>query len=263
MCLTGIYDSLIHLLHWRCLIAENSLFFEAIVAARSVLLDDETALEGATTVSLETQTDMAESDVMTYIEDHFPDFLVNLRYLSKEDQELLLGYYVLAKTQTSLAMLHRSTQTLCSARIRLAMQKMGTFIILGPPTAEVMSALFTECNIENLLSVPLSKVVEMYALTRSFQRVAEVLNLHRPEVRRVMSLATKVLSDSSDTRKKAIGAYLFDLIDKASASGQGFSRRKMAKQGDVYTKTSDLLGEFRIDVASPDFDQIFVSRANR
>ncbi len=243
--------------------AENSLFFEAIVAARSVLLDDETALEGGTTVSLETQSDMAESDVLTYIEDHFPDFLQNLRFLSKEDQELLFGYYVLAKTQTSLALLHRSTQTLCSARIRLAMQKMGTFIIMGPPTAETMSGLFADCHLENLLAVPLSQVVELYAKTRSFQRVAEVLSLHRPEVRRVMSLATKVLSEADDTRKKAIGAYLFDLIDKASASGHGFSRRKMAKQGNVYVRTPDLLGDFRVDVTSTDFDQVFVSRANR
>lgn len=244
-------------------LAENSLFFEAIVAARSVLLDDETALEGCTTVSLETQADMAESDVLTYIEDHFAEFLRNLRFLSKEDQELLLGYYVLAKTQTSLALLHRSTQTLCSARIRLAMQKMGTFLLHGSPTAEVMSEIFASSELENLLAVPLSKVVELYATTRSFQRVAEVLNLHRPEVRRVMSYATEVLSRSTDTRKRAIGAHLFGLIDKASASGPGFSRRKMAKQGHVYVKTSDLLGDFRIDVTSPEFDQVFVSRANR
>lgn len=260
-------------------LAENSLFFEAIVAARSVLLDDETALEGAATVSLETQTDMAESDVLSYIEDNFPDFLRNLRFLSQEDQELLLGYYVLCKTQTSLALLHRSTQTLCSSRIRMAMRKMGTFIICGPPSAEVMTSVFSdvtvlqpdpndagkdvEVSLEALLSIPLSKIVELYAMTRSFQRVAEVLSLRRPEVRRVMSLAARVLSDSSDTRKRAIGAYVFDLIDKASASGQGFSRRKMAKQGDLYICTPPLLGDFRIDVSSPDFDHVFVSRANR
>jgi hypothetical protein len=243
--------------------AENSLFFDAIIAARSVLLDDETALEGCTTVSLETQSDMAESDVLTYIEGNFSEFIRNLRYLSKEDQELLLGYYVLAKTQATLALLHRSTQTLCSARLRMAMQKMGTFLILGPPTAATLKTIFEECDLENLLSVPLSEVVELYAKTRSFQRVAEVMNLHRPEVRRVMSTASKVLSESNDTRKKAVGAYVFDLIDKASASGQGFSRRKMAKQGDIYVKTSEILGDFRVDVASPDFDQVFVSRANR
>jgi hypothetical protein len=251
-------------------------FFDAVVAARSVLLDDETALEGATTVSLETQTDMVESDVLTYIEDNFPQFLTNLRYLSKEDQELLLGYYVLAKTQTSLALLHRSTQTLCSARIRLAMQKMGTYLIMGPPTPELMRKYFDDVKVpvtdsdgtrdvalENLLPVPLSKVVELYSRTRSFQRVAEVLQLHRPEVRRVMSLATKVLGDSDDRCKKAIGAYLFDMIDKASASGAGFSRRKMEKQGNIFLTTSSLFGDFRVDVTHPDWGQFFSSRANR
>jgi len=242
--------------------AENSLFFEAIVAARAILLDEETALEGGATLSLETQ-DMAESDVLTYVEHNFSDFLRNLRFLSKEDQELLLAYYVLAKTQTALAKLHGSTQTLCSSRIRLAMRKMGTFIILGPPTAKTMRDPFIAAGLENLLDVPLSEVVELYSKTRSFQRVAEVLNLHRPLVRRVMSQASKTLSKSPDTRDKAIGAYLSDLIDKASASGQGFSRRKMAKQGDIYVTTPLLLGEFRIPATAPDFDQIFVSRANR
>ena len=192
----------------------------------------------------------------------------NLRYLSKEDQELLLGYYVLQKTQTSLALLHRSTQTLCSSRIRKAMEKMGTFIIMGPPTAESMRDIFEseQCHgksLEGMLSVPLSEIVVLYAKTRSFQRVAEVLSLHRPEVRRVMTLASKVLSEATDVRKRAIGTYVFDLIDKASASGHGPSRRKVAKQGDMYVRTPSILGEFRIDVSSRDFDQVFVSRANR
>lgn len=243
--------------------AENSVFFEAVVAQRSMLLDDETALEGATTISLETQSDMAESDVLTYIEDNFADFLQNLRFLSKEDQELLLSYYILSKTQATLAMLHRSTQTLCSARIRMAMQKMGTFIMLGPPTAASMRETFLQLRLENTLPQPLSNIVEMYARTRSFQRVAEVLSLHRPDIRRVMSTASKALVESRDTRHKALGAYLFDLIDKASASGLGYSKRKLAKQGHLYVHDPEILGRFRIQVEDPDFPKIFVSRANR
>jgi hypothetical protein len=243
--------------------AENSVFFEAVVAQRSMLLDDETALEGCTTISLETQSDMAESDVLTYIEDNFPDFLVNLRFLSKEDQELLLSYYILSKTQATLAMLHRSTQTLCSARIRMAMQKMGTFIMLGPPTAASMRETFLTLDLESSLSQPLSNIVEMYAVTRSFQRVAEVLSLHRPDIRRVMSIASKALVESRDTRHKALGAYLFDLIDKASASGLGYSKRKLAKQGHLFVKDPAALGKFRISVEDPEFQKIFVSRANR
>lgn len=248
---------------WRCVIAENSLFFDAVVAQRSILLDDETALEGGTTISLETQTDMAESDVLTYIEDHFGEFLRNLRFLSKEDQELLLSYYVLAKTQVTLAVLHRSTQTLCSARIRMAMQKMGTFILLGPPTVESLHEAFVAAGLEDLLEKPLSQVVSLYAKTRSFQRVAEVMNLRRPAIRRAMTQASKSMSESSDTRRKALGAYLFDLIDKASASGSGFSKRKMAKLGNVYLSDPPVLGTFRVRVEDEGFSSIFVSRANR
>jgi hypothetical protein len=243
--------------------AENSLFFEAIIAQRSMLIDEETALEGGATVSLETQSDMAESDVLSYIEDNFIGFLTKLRYLSLEDQELLLGYYVLAKTQESLALLHRSTQTLCSARIRKAMQKLGAFMIFGDPTAEILGPMFVAIGIEHDLSVPLSSLVEMYASTRSFQRVAEVAGLHRPDIRRAMSQASKLLSASGNTMQRAIGAYIFDLIDKASASGHGYSTRKMAKQGNILVTTTPLLGEFRIDVNDPTFDQILVSRANR
>jgi hypothetical protein len=244
-------------------VAEKTIFFDTIIANRSMLLDDETALEGCTTLSLETQADLAESDILTYIEENFPNFLRSLRFLSNEDQELLLSYYILAKTQTSLALIHRSTQTLCSARIRMAVQKMGTFMLLGPPTAESLAEVFIKHELENLLSYPLSEVVSLYARTRSFQRVAEVLSIHRPDIRRVMSQAQKILKDSSDTRDRALGAYIFDLIDKASASGQGFSRRKMAKQGSIYHVDPSLVGEFTIDVTSPDFSSVFVSRANR
>jgi hypothetical protein len=248
---------------------ENSLFFDAIIAARSVMLSEEQALEGATTLSLETQIDMAESDVLSYIENDFPGFVKILRHLSKEDQELLLGYYVISKTQTSLAPIHGLTQTICSAHIRAAMRKMGTYIIFGPPTPEIMAPIFIEAELEGLLKktdgtvVPLSEVVALYAKTRSYQRVAEVLGLRRPEVRRVMRSAQKVLAARSGIKAKAISAYLLDLIDKSSASGKGPSQRKLAKQGDLYVRTPAILGKFRIDVTDPDFNQVFVSRANR
>ena len=249
---------------------EISPYFDAVIAARSMLLDEWSALEGTTTVSLETQTELGEADIFSYIEENFVQFLQTLRYLSKEDQELLLSYYILAKTQTTLAILHRSTQTLCSARIRMAMQKMGTFILLGPPTAELTSKVFTELGLEQSLKspdteavVPLSQVVDLYAKTRSFQRVAEVLQLHRPDVRRVMSQTSKQLLESQDIRHRALGAYLFDLTEKASASGKGFSKRKLAKQGSIYCRDSDLLGDFTVNVAHADFDQLFISRANR
>jgi hypothetical protein len=248
---------------------ENSVYMESISAQRSMLLTEEEALAGNTTISLETQGDLAEDDILTYVQENFAKFLKMIRYLSKEDQELLLSYYMLSKTQNILAEIHKSTQTACSFYIRMAIKKLGTFLLLGEPTAEIMHGILTKAGLETSLAQPgrdnveLSKVIKMYEQTRSFQKVAEAYGLHRPDIRRAMSRAAKQLNDSKDGNEAALGAFIHGLIDKASASGQGYSKRKLAKQCHLYRKDPDILGSFRIDVTSPFFDALFTSRANR
>jgi hypothetical protein len=234
----------------------SSTYFDLVVATQSMAVEQQAALEGAATLSFETQ-DVTDGNVLTYIEDNFAEFLVNLRFLSKEDQELLLSYYILSKTQAALAILHRSTQSLCSLRIRRALQKMAAFILLGPPTAVSMRLIFLATNLEHALAEPLSRIVEMYAQTRSFQRVAEVLSLHRPDIRRVMSEASKVLLESEDPRHTALGAYVWDLIEKASAYGTGLNQRKLAKGGNIFVTDPAILGQFRMRVEDPGFKQVF------
>lgn len=60
-----------------------------------------------------------------------------------------------------------------------------------------------------------------------------------------------------------MGAYIYSLIDKASPSGVGYSKRKQQKLGHLYMTDPLILGEFRIGVEDPEFDTGFVSRANR
>jgi hypothetical protein len=229
-----------------------------------MLLSEEEALAGNTTISLETQSDLSEDDILTYIQDNFAKFLKMIRYLSKEDQELLLSYYMLSKTQNILAEIHKSTQTACSFYIRMAIKKLGTFLLLGEPTVEIMHEILEKAGLENTLEkVELSKIIILYEQTRSFQKVAEVYGLHRPDIRRTMSKAAKQLNESKDGKEAALGAFIHGLIDKASASGQGFSKRKLAKQCHLYRCDPKILGEFRIDITDPCFDVMFTSRANR
>ncbi len=235
-----------------------------------MLLTEEDSLEGQTTISLETCPDMQEEDVLVYIQEHFPNFLKLLRYLSKEDQELLLSYYILSKTQNTLALIHKSTQTVCSFRIRQAVKRIGTFMMLGAPTEEVMAEVFGKAGLEDELPpnaagsrIGLSKVVVMYERVRSFQQVADAFGLHRPDIRRTMSRAAKQLSESHDPRDMALAAFVHGLIDKASASGQGFSKRKLGKLCHVYRTDPPILGQFRVDVTDPNFHCLFTSRANR
>jgi len=78
-----------------------------------------------------------------------------------------------------------------------------------------------------------------------------------------MSRAAKQLNESKNPRDIALGAFVHGLIDKASASGQGFSKRKLSKLCHVYRQDPPLLGDFRVDVTNPEFKHLFTSRANR
>src|SRR5271166_5485711 len=237
---------------------------ESLVGNRALLLTEEEALEGNVTISQETQLDQQEQKKFGYIQDNFANFITALRHLKKEDQEMLLSYYILAKTQNTLALIHKSTQTVCSFRIRMAFKTLGTFMMMGVPTVEKMHTILTTAGLENSISkVELSKIVDLYVKTRNFQKIADIHKLHRPDIRRAMSRASKQLMESKNGQQHALGAYIHSLIDKANPAGQGFSKRKIAKQCHIYRQDPDLLGEFRIRVDDPNFDHMFVSRANR
>jgi hypothetical protein len=228
-----------------------------------MLLDEETAHAGITCISAETQAYLAELDIPSFIDAHFGDFLRHVRFLDAEDQEIVLGYYLLQKTQATLAVLHASTQTLTGARVRMAMQKIGTSLVLGIPTPKLLAELFMEIGMEDTLDKPLSEVVDLYRRSRSFQRCAEVTGLRRQTLRRAIIDATAALNRSTDSRQQALGVYMSDLINKADAKHSGVTAQERAKQAHILFSDPKVLGEFRIDVEDPGFDSLFTSRAIR
>jgi hypothetical protein len=178
------------------------------------------AVAGDNMLSIE-NCDMGEGDVYGWIQDHVAEFLGALQFLNGEDRELLLGYYLVGKSQTSLAPLHHSTQTLTSIRIREAMKRMGSILTLGAPTTEVMAGVLHEAGLENVLAVPLSAIVALYAETRAYFLVAQRLKLHRQDIIRALKAATKQLQASGILRQEALGAYMHSLIEKADPQRQG------------------------------------------
>jgi hypothetical protein len=246
--------------------AESTPYFDGITAARALLLTDQEALEGQTLLSAESDPRKKEDQrTLTYIQENFPMFLKILRLLKKEDQELLLSYYTISKTQNTLAIIHRSTQTVCSFRIRMAVKVLCAFILFdGEVTEEKMHKVLALAGLEDSIKgVPLSTIIDLYIKTRSFQRVAEIHKLHRPHIRRAMSRASKQLLESRNPEEKALGAFIYSVIDKANPSGTGYSKRKVQKLGNIMRVDSPILGDFRIKITDPDFDELFVSRANR
>jgi replicative DNA helicase len=166
-------------------------------------------------------------------------------------------------TQTTLATIFKSTQTVCSFRIRMAIRVIGAFLLFGEPTVEVLSQVLTKAGLEDSLKGGLSRAIIEYSKYRSFQQVADVLGLHRPDVRRGMSRAARALMGSKDSREAAMAAWIHSLVDKSSPIGSGYSKRKMMKEGHLYRTDPDILGSFIVKIDEPSFESLFVSRANR
>lgn len=183
---------------------ENSAYIDSITAARSVLLTDEEALAGGTTISCETTDEFGVDDIYVYCQEHFADWHRVIRVLSREQQELLLSYYLLGKPQIVLSKLFQTTQTVCSFRIRMAVKLAGTYLMMGgAPDVETMRVILIKAGLEHSLEgVSLSEIIAMYAECRSFQRIANVYELHRPDVRRAMSKASKQLLRGDVTNLK-------------------------------------------------------------
>lgn len=119
---------------------ENSAYMESVAGDRAVLAyghDEEAALDGAQLISAETDPDLRqEQDIFIFMNGNFAAFLGHLRNLNLRDQEFLLVYYSLRKTQTQLAHIFRTSQTLCSARMRAAVRAMCAYIVFGGQPAE-------------------------------------------------------------------------------------------------------------------------------
>jgi hypothetical protein len=258
------------------------------LARRSLRLTDEEALAGEAMVSIETQTEFNEAGFQVYSRDHFDQWIRTLRMLSGEQQEMLLSYYILSKPQNILAKFLEATQTVISFRLRLAVKLVGAYVLWGgPPSEEIMHQILTKAGLEESLASatprgktcpPLSTAISQYARCLSFERVAVHHGLHRPEMRRAMSRTAKFLLgqdganlhchvlESTEIRspeETALGAYIFNLIDKAHASAAGKTPRQLNKTaGSVFLKDPDCLGQFRVDVSDPGWSSMFSPSAN-
>jgi hypothetical protein len=105
-------------------------YWHAIVAERSIELSQEEATAGTATISVETQADLVCSDISEWVEENPALFLRLVHQLRFADIDLLISYYLLHKSQTSMSTVFDRTQTYVGYRIREAAQRL-TRIILG------------------------------------------------------------------------------------------------------------------------------------
>jgi hypothetical protein len=148
------------------------------------------------------------------------------------------------------------------------MKRLGTYILMGIPSKEKINQTLETIDMINfypgdsVAPILYSDIIDLYAKTRSFKTVALTYGVKRPDVRRALSLLSKTLLASKKSPTLALGAYVFGLIDKASAQGRGLSQRERAKICPIYRRDPEMLGKFEVDVAAPEFDNFLLSRAN-
>jgi hypothetical protein len=243
-------------------VPENTKYFEVITAKRSMLLSEEEALAGNTTISLETQAGELDNDVFTTFTEHPALLFRNIRFLEKRDQELLLSYYLLNKSQRVLGVIMRLTQTLTSANINRAEKCMAARLLFTEPIPEDIAEQLDNCGMLDIVgTAKLSEVIYDYSLCFDFADTADNFNITRTFIRPAMRDAISRLAACSDDKAKALSAYIQSLIEKKSATGKGLTARQQKKTCHLFKIDSSILGDFRIDVQHPDFDQVFVSKA--
>jgi hypothetical protein len=143
------------------------------------------------------------------------------------------------------------------------MKRLGTYILMGTPSVDKIHNILEHVNLTHFSpEIKYADIIDMYAKTRSFKAVAHAYGVKRPDVRRALSSLSKTLLATKDAPTLALGAYVFGLIDKASAQGRGLSQRERAKICPIYRKDPAMLGDFEVDVSVEDFDHFLVSRAN-
>lgn len=245
--------------------SENTPYFNAIVAARAMTISEDENFSDQT-ISLETQQDLMGESVYAYVWNNFDTFIRLIRNLSDEDQELLLSYYVLGKTQTSLAIVNKSTQTICSSKIRMAAKRLGAHILLGDMSEETLDELLEPLGYmyyDKDPSVKISQMIRLYSEVNSFQDVADAFGVYRPDVRRTITNLSKDLLTKNNLKLLALGAYIHGLIEKSSAKGHGPSKSRMISRGHMFSRDPEILGRFDIDLADPSFNDVLYPRANQ
>jgi hypothetical protein len=175
---------------------------------------------------------------------------------------MLLCYYALHTTQDSLAPLFKFSQTNVSSQLRMAVKTLCAYMS-GNPSQERLRACLEAAGEEGGLAAPLSQLIAEYAECRSFVEVADKHGIRRPEVRKAMRKVSDALCAANGAEEQALGAYIWLLIDKASARGTGLTARRRSSMCPIVRSDPDTLGQFRVRVDDPGFDSWFVPKATR
>lgn len=161
----------------------------------------------------------------------YPKILFPLVYrLRPEFQELFIEYYLLGKSQSFIASVHGRIQKFIWQNLRIIEQAIGSLIVLGPnPSASVLQPILENAGLANTEYGSLAALIESYAGSLSYKKVAQDVKAPIPAIRKIFRPAINQLLASKNIKEIAVGAYLRSLTHEVSLTGKGLCKRSIAR----------------------------------
>jgi hypothetical protein len=254
---------------------EDNAYMDNVAGKRSLLLSEEESLAGQTLLSAETCEEFNDDQCFViWIQENFAGFMTHLNRLPRIDQDLLLGYYLLSKTQTQLALINKTTQTVCSFNIRGAKKVLVGMLRFGgqPPTEDNVRlilgsrdsvAMLIDINTKRTRTMSVARLLAEYRRCRDYAAIADKNGVHRPLIRKTFSKVGQQLRDSEDPDEQVVGWWIYGLTNGANVFGSGLTPRAAIKRIDSSHTDPDICGQFRIKIDDPTFDALFQPRAQQ
>ena len=107
-----------------------------------------------------------------------------------------------------------------------------------------------------------AKYADLYRVHKSFSKVATLLAIHRPVIRRGISATAASLVKKEDRLQSGLGAYLIGLIQDKDPTGTGKSKASKRRPFQLNRTDPKCTGEFRIKVDDPDFKSMFIAKSS-
>jgi hypothetical protein len=260
-------------------------YFDLISRNRLKNADQSEMLEGTLLVSIESQEELASASIRAFLEENPTVFFRALRKLSLPQQDLILCYYILNKTQTQLGKaVTNNSQTMTSMLLRAGINSLcAMFLWPDGPSTLIMDKIVTGIGhgtVEMAKTEPETKMAEGYyrkspkmvrlktaeviALLlahKSYDVVAKKLGVWRPELRKYLRSLTKILTGTEERDAKLLGAVLFNLVDVLPFSGKNPTKRNQRRTEDYHAKDPDCLAQFRVRFDGPGWQSVFPTHA--
>jgi hypothetical protein len=223
--------------------------FERLLRDKAVHANTEAMLRGELNASCENDTEGFQDSVSTIMRE-FPDlFFREMQKLERFDQDLLLSYLLLHKTQVQLSRLYKMTQLAVSKNIRESLGLLGANLLFKDYAESDIRSTLERCKVPD--AERNAAMVKFFLDTKS---VAATRDKFQILVRHRLARIADALKESADLWGTALGAALSHTL---SYSYGGIWQRRYF---DVFCVDSQSLGQATIDIEN--CEGIFASRAD-